>query len=533
MNSIWNLRYHVAIFTLLFASLYIFWQVQKTDLLSSAAVVEFVSELKQVDHALNEEILEIRYFRRDNYNYMTKIVSELEEFPNRVKRGNIQRFLQDKIAFQQNFIQLESNVQKKLKSVYSFKNSHTTLRRSLETFPKMAQKYMEKKAPQESELHFLLLQSFIHNFTNSENAKENVAQVVTYANKNNYQPIATMLQSIDQQRQQLDKTLTTILQAPTQKNINDFFQHYKEYHRKQLHLFSYYKSALMVCVALLIITMFLLLYNWQNKTQATKPLTKICQDLYDEVGNVSQTSDRLRKTSEWITNNGKQQNSAIQNTNILLREMTQVAQIHWQECEKAKEITDKTDSSIRDSINHSHKMILAIKEMEAASYEASTILQNIQEIAKQSKIVGLNATIEAAKSDNEVFELVAQEVSSLAIRSAEALEETSSQILNSQERSRQGTNLTENILLYLSDTHFKIQSLEEKIVKMNAYFQKQKSSFETFGHAVEFVTTSIKKNDEFSQENAQLAENLHHLSSKLQKNVTTMLSLSKEMAIKK
>ncbi|BBM82872.1 DAHL domain-containing protein [Candidatus Uabimicrobium amorphum] len=533
MNSIWNLRYHVAIFTLLFASIYIFWQLQKIDLLSSADVVEFVSELKQVDQTLNEEILEIRYFRRDNYNYMTKMVSELEEFPNRVKRSNIQRFLQDKIAFQQNFIQLETTLRKKLALVQNFKNLHGTLHRSLESFPKMVQKHMQEQPSAENELYFLLLKSFVHNFTNSEGAKADVERIVAYANKNNCKPIATMLKSIDQQRQDLDKTLSAILQSPTTTNLNNFFQQYKEYHHEQLRQFSYHKSALIIAFVLFIITLFLLLYSWQNKTQSTKPLTKICQELYDEVGNVGQTSDRLKKTSEWITTNGKQQNSAIQNTNILLREMTQVAQIHWQECAKAQEITDKADSSIRDSINHSHKMILAIKEMEAASYEASTILQNIQEIAKQSKIVGLNATIEAAKSDNEVFELVAQEVSSLAIRSAEALEETSSQILNSQERSRQGTNLTENILLYLSDTQFKIQSLEEKIDKMNAYFQKQKSSFETFGHAVDFVTTSIKKNDEFSQENAQLAENLHSLSSKLKKSVNTMLSISKEMAMKK
>jgi len=273
--------------------------------------------------------------------------------------------------------------------------------------------------------------------------------------------------------------------------------------------------------------------NWMNKTHAVKPLNKISHDLYHAVANLSDASTKIKKTSEWLTNNGKQQNSAIQNSNILLYEMTQTAQTHWQECTKAKEITDTTNAAIRDSINHSHKMILAIKEMEAASYEASTILQNIQEIAKQSKIVGLNATIEAAKSDNEVFGLVAQEVSSLAIRSAEALEETSSQILNSQERSRQGTNLTENILLYLSDMNFKIQNLEQKIDKMDAYFKKQKASFETFGSTVTLIAKSMKKNEEFSQENALLAENLHGLSLKLKDSVADMMMLSKDLAASK
>ncbi|WP_372368780.1 DAHL domain-containing protein [Candidatus Uabimicrobium sp. HlEnr_7] len=537
MSSIWNIRYHLAIFTLSLFSVYVFWQIQKIDLLSSGAVIELVSDLQRTNNMLNEEMLETRYFRRDNYNHLTKIASDISELPNRMKRSNIQRFLQSKITFQQNFIQLENIIQSKVQSIENFKSAHAGLYHSLETFPEKVHKQLQKNtSPDKSnELYFLLLQSFVHGFTNSESTKAHIEKITAYINQNQNQnqSIAIILKKLNQQRLELDKMIAKILQIPITKNIDYFFELYKKYHKEQLNLFSYYKRVLTIIVILLLITLSLLLYNWLAKTRVVEPLNKISLDLYHAVANLSDASNKIKKTSEWLTNNGKQQNSAIQNTNILLHEMTQTAQTHWLECNKAKEITETTNAAIRDSVNHSHKMILAIKEMEAASYEASTILQNIQEIAKQSKIVGLNATIEAAKSDNEVFGLVAQEVSSLAIRSAEALEETSSQILNSQERSRQGTNLTENILLYLSDMNFKIQNLEQKIDKMDDYFKKQKNSFEMFGNTVGLIATSMKKNEEFSEENAQLAENLHHLSRKLKDNVTKMLTLNKELAANK
>jgi methyl-accepting chemotaxis protein len=155
-------------------------------------------------------------------------------------------------------------------------------------------------------------------------------------------------------------------------------------------------------------------------------LRSATEELHRSASRISRASDEIQLSAQSVTENTAQQG-------LLMAETSQ-------SCEAVKSLAGRTSgtageiaTTMQDSGRVAQLALQQVEEMVTAMYElgvsngkVSKIVKVIDDIAFQTNILALNAAVEAARAGavGNGFAVVADEVRNLAIRSAEAAQET-------------------------------------------------------------------------------------------------------------
>jgi len=145
----------------------------------------------------------------------------------------------------------------------------------------------------------------------------------------------------------------------------------------------------------------------------------------------------------------------------------------------------------------------AMLDMITTSEDTSKVIRSIDEIAFQTNILALNAAIEAARAgeSGSGFSVVAEEVRSLALRSASAAKNSEQLILNNLSKIREAANLAS-----ASDHLFSgVSENSEKLVGLMAEISVVLSEQTK---VVEIVRDKVRRVDDHLRENLDITEKL-------------------------
>jgi len=136
-------------------------------------------------------------------------------------------------------------------------------------------------------------------------------------------------------------------------------------------------------------------------------------------------------------------------------------------------------------------------KLTSAAEKIGNVVSLIMEIAEQTNLLALNATIEAARAGEagKGFAVVASEVKALAIQTAKATEEISSQI--------------ETIQSSTEDSVRAIQSISETLDKVNEYTSSVSAAIEEQGTAMTEISRST---GESAQNSSIVSRNIENVS---------------------
>ena len=216
---------------------------------------------------------------------------------------------------------------------------------------------------------------------------------------------------------------------------------------------------------------------------------------------ITLASAGIAKASESLANSATQQAAALEQSSAAIEEITGKTRSNASGAAKAKEIASRASAAANAGAGDMQSMKEAMDAIHTSSQGISKIIKTIDEIAFQTNILALNAAVEAARAGEAGlgFAVVAEEVRSLAQRSAESARETSAKIEDSMQKTTRGVEICGRVADSLGQIVDHVHQVDTLVGQIAQASQEQNQGLNA-------VTSDVAQMDKITQSNAGKAE---------------------------
>ncbi|WP_233256523.1 Cache 3/Cache 2 fusion domain-containing protein [Opitutus sp. ER46] len=231
--------------------------------------------------------------------------------------------------------------------------------------------------------------------------------------------------------------------------------------------------------------------------------------------------------SQSLAQGAAEQAAAIEETSAALEETSGTVKSNAEHAGKAKTVATRARTLADAGVDEVRSMQTAMEGIKASSEEVTKIVRTIDEIAFQTNILALNAAIEAARAGEAGagFSVVAEEVRSLAQRSAAAARETSTKISHAYESSQQGAACSERVCRNLEEIAGTVREAETLVSEIASASEEQNRAVSELNRSVSEMDRVTQANAASAEESASAAQELNSQAVELHQAASTLFEL--------
>ena len=298
------------------------------------------------------------------------------------------------------------------------------------------------------------------------------------------------------------------------------------------------RTIAMVTIAtlLLLLLAYVLLYLMQR--YSIRPLGVIANQLgagaeqfvgaSDQVASTSKqlalASDQVASSSQQLAEGASEQAAAIEETSASLEEMSSMIHSTASNADLAKSLAGEAQASAQMGLSSMDQMTTAMAAIEHSSNQVVKIVKSIDEIAFQTNILALNAAVEAARAGEAGagFAVVAEEVRSLAQRSAAAANESATKIEAAILNSRQGSECLKGVSESFNLIEEKIKQTDNLVAEIALAAKEQ-------AQGIEHITLALQEMSKVAQGSAISIEQMSKVAQASAANTEQIATAAEKM----
>lgn len=225
---------------------------------------------------------------------------------------------------------------------------------------------------------------------------------------------------------------------------------------------------------------------------------------------VNNGSSQLASAATDLATGSTEQASSIEELTSSIANIAEQANENLENVKVATEFINEVNIDINISDDYMNKLNHAMEDIRVSSTQIVNITKIIDDIAFQTNILALNAAVEAARAGEagRGFAVVADEVRMLALRSADAAQETANLIENAVNRIEDGSQTATDAGAVLNKVREKANNLNEIISSIEVSTSEQASAIEQTKVGVSQVATVVETNAATAEENSAISEEM-------------------------
>jgi methyl-accepting chemotaxis protein len=225
---------------------------------------------------------------------------------------------------------------------------------------------------------------------------------------------------------------------------------------------------------------------------------------------VSNGSEQVANASQALAQGATEQASSIQELSASLLEISEQVKKNAVNAAEANRASSDAEYKIKSATEEMNRMLQAMSDISETSTKIGDIIKTIDDIARQTNILALNAAVEAARAGaaGKGFAVVADEVRNLAGKSAEAVQDTTSLIINALEAVDKGKKITDTTANTLKEVIAATLKSTELINNIAEASNAQATSIGQVTLGVEQISAVVQTNSATAEQSAASSEEM-------------------------
>jgi methyl-accepting chemotaxis protein len=239
-------------------------------------------------------------------------------------------------------------------------------------------------------------------------------------------------------------------------------------------------------------------------------LNNLISQVNTAVAQVGMGSHQVAQASQSLSSGATEQASSLEEVSSSLTEINGQAQHNAESADKANAMARTTTDNAQTGNKQMQELISAMAKINDSSEEIKQVVKVIDDIAFQINLLALNANVEAARAGKygKGFAVVADEVRNLAVRSAEAVKDTTRMVEESVQNTEEGAQAAGVAAQQLAEIVSGSTKVADLLSEIAVASKEQAQGVEQISSSLEQIDQVTQSNTASAEESASAAEEL-------------------------